>query len=232
MQAMVSLLRTEEGRAAIKEGLLRTREGREIVQSEFGIAIVDRAQEDSKPIVAILMPTHKKPENETGQALERMIPPSREKCHVVMRPIVASSAVHWVRNQLLATLYKDKVVFDYVLFIDDDMVPPPDALNVLLGRKVDVIGAACTVRQDPPLPNVRHFNPEAKIFQTADIDQAGIWKAGAVGTGFMLLSKKVLEDVGEYTLRQEYSKKYLGMSDEAAAIREAGDRDPSRKRLQ
>lgn len=224
---VVSLLKTEEGREAFKEGLLRTQEGRRIVKSEFGINIVDRAEQDSKPIVAILIPTHKKPENETGAALEKMIPVARESCHVILRPSIASSVVSWVRNQLVSTLYKEKVVFDYVLFMDDDMVPAPDTLSVLLGRKCDVIGAVCTVRQDPPLPNVRHYNPKAMIYQTADIDKAGTWKVGAVGTGFMLISKRVLEAVGEYTLSQTYAKKYLGMSDEVAAKREARERDRS-----
>jgi Glycosyltransferase like family 2 len=207
--------------------LIGTPEGREIVKKEFGITIAKQGED--KPIVAILIPTHKKPENETGTALERMIPVAREVCHVVMRPSVASSVVHWVRNQLVSTLYKEKVPFDYVLFMDDDMVPPPEALNVLLGRNVDVIGAVCTVRQDPPLPNARYFNPEKRFYQTADIDRPGVWKVGAIGTGFMLISRKALEDIGEYTLSQRYFREYMGMSKEAADAREKSERERAAK---
>lgn len=218
------LLQSSAGLKAITDGLLQTIPGRQIVQSQFGITVVDRKDEESKPIVAILIPTHKKPENETGQALEHMIPVAKQDCHIVMRPSIASSVVHWVRNQLIASLYVNKIPFDYVLFMDDDMVPEPKALSVLLGRKVDVIGAVCTVRQDPPLPNARFYNEEAKCFQTADIDQAGIWNVGAIGTGFMLISRKALEDIGEYTLSQRYWIKYLGVHPDEAKKREASER--------
>jgi hypothetical protein len=226
---IVRLLGTQSGKKAFTEGLLRTKEGREIVKSEFGITIVDRSEHEAKPTVAICIPTHKKAENETTTALEKMIPEARNHANIVMRPGIASSVVHWVRNQLLATLYKEKVAFDYVLFMDDDMVPQPNALSVLLDRKVDVIGAVCTVRQDPPLPNVRHFNPETFTFHTADIDRPGTWKVGAVGTGFMLISRAAIEAVGEYTLAQEYAKKYLGMSDEVAMQRQLVERERASK---
>jgi len=222
------LLRSNEGVIAFREGLLLTQEGRGLVKQEFGISVVHR-DEPRKPIVAICIPTHKKPENETGSALDKMLPVAREVCHPTMRPLVASSVVHWVRNQLLATLYASDVPFDYVLFMDDDMVPPPDALNVLLSRKVDVIGAVCTVRQDPPLPNARHFNEERKYFQTADIDRPGVWKVGAIGTGFMLISKKALDDIGEYTLSQRYFRERLGMAKQFADQREMSERQRASK---
>lgn len=223
-KSVVRLLKSDEGRTAIREGLLRTAEGKEIIRSEFGVAIVDKGAKDEKPIVAVLIPTHKKPENETGNALERMIPEARKDCHVIMRPSIASSVVHWVRNQLLQQLYQAKTPFDYVLFMDDDMVPPPNAVNILLSRNVDIVGAVCTVRQDPPLPNVRHFSPSSFVFQTADIDRPGVWEVGAIGTGFMLISKKALDAVGEYTLSQQYQRKYLGMSKEVADEREKHER--------
>src|SRR6185437_15220256 len=80
------LLRTRQGQAAIREGLLRTAEGRQLVAGEFGITVVDRSDRDGKPIVALLIPTHKKPENETGNALAKMIPEARKACHIIERP--------------------------------------------------------------------------------------------------------------------------------------------------
>lgn len=223
LQVAKDMLSNPTGREAFRQAILSTPEGAEIVKKEFGISIVNKAGEH-KPIVAICIPTHKKPENETGSALELMLPVAREVCHPLMRPMLASSVVHWVRNLLLAKLYESKIPFDYVLFMDDDMVPPAHALNVLLERKVDVIGAVCTVRQDPPLPNARFYNPEHKCFQTADIDRQGVWKVGAIGTGFILLSKRVLDAVGEYTLSQRYYREVLGMTKEAADAREKSER--------
>src|SRR5689334_16281493 len=157
---VVRLLRSAEGQQAIKEGLLRTVEGRNIVRAEFGITVVDAAAQERKPIVAVLIPGNKNPESRTVHTLEQMIQASREHAHVIVRPSVETSVVHWVRNYMLAQLYESGTPFDYVLFMDDDMAPPPDALNVLLSRRVDVIGAVCTVRQDPPLPNARYYSAE------------------------------------------------------------------------
>jgi hypothetical protein len=212
-----------EGQHAFRETLMGSEFGIELVRKEFGVGIVHRGR-DTRPLVAVLIPTHKKPENETGGALEKLIAYSKDYCHIIMRPLIASSVVHWVRNALLANLYASKIPFDYVLFMDDDMVPPPDALKILLERKQDVVGAVCTVRQDPPLPNARHFDEKTFSFQTADIDQPGIWNVGAIGTGFILLSKKVLDDVGEYTLSQRYWAKYRGMSEDERTRVEAEER--------
>lgn len=222
-KALARAVKTPEGQAAFREAMLGSEYGISLVQKEFGAKIIHR-QHDKRPIVAVLIPTHKKPENETGAALDRLLAFSKDFCHIVMRPLIASSVVHWVRNQLVANLYASQIPFDYVLFMDDDMVPPPEALKILLERQVDVVGAVCTVRQDPPLPNARFYEPDKFIFQTADIDQAGFWNVGAVGTGFMLLSKKVLDDVGEYTLSQRYAKKFMGMSEQEAERREKVER--------
>jgi hypothetical protein len=222
-KAISRAVKCPEGQAAFREGLLGSEYGIALVQKEFGTKIIHRNL-DQRPIVAVLIPTHKKPENETGSALDKLLAYSKEFAHIVMRPLIASSVVHWVRNQLVANLYASKIPFDYVLFMDDDMVPPPEALQILLERKVDVVGAVCTVRQDPPLPNARHFEMEKFIFQTADIDQPGFWNVGAIGTGFILISKKVLDDVGEYTLAQRYQRKFMGMSEDEADRREKMER--------
>lgn len=221
-KAMARAVKCPEGQSAFREALLSSEFGIGLVQKEFGTKIIHR-QLDSRPIVAVLIPTHKKPENETGSALDQMLAYSKDFCHIVMRPLIASSVVHWVRNQLVANLYASNIPFDYVLFMDDDMVPPPNALKILLERQVDIAGAVCTVRQDPPLPNARHFSDKF-IFQTADIDQPGFWNVGAIGTGFMLLSKKVLDEIGEYTISQQYFRKFMGMSEEEADRREAVER--------
>lgn len=223
-----SLTETPHGLEALRKALLQTPGGRKIIQQEFGVTVVDR-KEDARPVVVILVPTHKEPQPETGNALNHLIQASKDYAHVIMRPSVGSSVVHWVRNYLLAQLYKSGTPFDYVLFCDDDMVPPPDALITLLAKKGDVVGAVCTVRQDPPLPNARYYNKTIQAYQTADIDRAGVWNVGAIGTGFILLSKKVLDDVGEYTLKQRYFREHLGMSEEKAVVREKADRERAEK---
>jgi hypothetical protein len=223
-QAIARAISSAEGKAAFREALLGSEFGIELCRREFGAKIIHR-DTDTRPIVAVLIPTHKKPENETGSALDKMLAYSKDFCHVVMRPLIASSVVHWVRNQLLANLYASNIPFDYVLFMDDDMTPPPEAIQILLERKVDIVSAICTVRQDPPLPNARYMSEKTFQFQTADIDQPGFWNVGAVGTGFMLITKKALDIIGEYTLSLAYDKKFLGMREERALEIEKAERE-------
>src|SRR5689334_22216316 len=76
------LMKTPDGRTAFRDVLFGTPEGMALVQQEFGVKVIHRNQ-DTKPIVAILVPSHKKPDNETGEALAKMVPASAESCHVI-----------------------------------------------------------------------------------------------------------------------------------------------------
>jgi glycosyltransferase involved in cell wall biosynthesis len=62
-------------------------------------------------------------------------------------------------------LYKSGKPFDYVLFMDDDMEPEPDALLKLLAHKKDIVAAGCTLRMDPPKPNYRVYEPDTFSFR-------------------------------------------------------------------
>ena len=129
-----------------------------------------------------------------------------------------AAAVHLVRNHLIQTLYKEKVPFDYALFVDDDMVPPPDALTTLLREERDMIGAVCTTRHPPLILNVRE--PDDSELIQMDIDNRGVFKVGAIGTAFLLVSRRVLDAVAEYTIRHTCFTRHYGMNAEVAAQQE------------
>jgi hypothetical protein len=209
---------------------------RAAISKKFGVTFNVDAKQDNLPIVACLVPSHRQPQSETVGAFERMVSHTRTRgiAHILARPSIASSVVHWIRNQLLASLHKD--VADkksptptHVLFMDDDMGPAPHALESLLSRKVDIVGGVCTVRQDPPMPNARHYDEKDRSFKTADIERPGFYKVGGIGTGLMLISMKALQDVAEYTARFEYQQKYLGMSKEKASELEKNFRERAEK---
>ena len=168
---------------------------------------------ETLPIVAILMPSYRGAARQVGGALNQMLERSRNVCQAYSEPTISTSVVHWSRNFALATLLKTFKPFDFVLFMDDDIVPPPDALVKMLAHKVDIVAGACTVRQDPPLPNFRTYDPTTYTYTTCfEWGQDGLIKTGAVGTGLMLISMEALKRIGEYYINCKYEEKFYGLS--------------------
>lgn len=117
------------------------------------------------------------------------------KHDIFVIPQVNSCVIHWSRNDLLVRRRPDA---DYVLFCDDDIVVQRDTLERMLAPKKDIVAALCTRRVDPPEPNFRQW--------IEDVQNYGVilkWPVGkflevdAVGTGLMLLSRNVIEDVAK-----------------------------------
>ena len=223
------------------KSLLDTAEGREALRRELGynFLFADDALKDGRPLVSLLVPTRNNPAPETTKAVDAMIRASRPSCILTPQPGISSSVVHWARNDLLINLKKSKQPTDYVLFMDDDMVPPEDALVKLLAHDLDIVAGACTVRKDPPLPNFRQWLPELFSFRTAfewidDKGRAmgeGLVEVAGVGAAFMLIKGSALDKIGEYYLSCAYERKYLGVPDDAADKLSAGRRKYAKENL-
>lgn len=126
------------------------------------------------------------------------------KHEVYIAPRGSSSVVHWSRNALMQNAAKDA---DYYLLCDDDIVPPVDAIDRLLMHKKDIVSGLCTKRIDPPEPTMRMWDEYTQNYscllkwedkQVLDID--------SVGTGFLLLSRQVVEHVAFAYHREHYEK--------------------------
>lgn len=199
--------------------LAKSETGRKALANVFGVGITEVSKQGTadKPIVAVLVPSHHAPKPQMTAAFGQMVSHSKKDCYVIARPSIASSVVHWVRNQLLAVLYQSGDPFTHVLFIDDDIVPPVDALSVMLSRNKGIVGAACTVRQDPPHPNFRTYNEEDYTFKTVfEWTGDGCMQIGAVGTGMMLIRREELELIAEYYLSCQHETRFFGVSPERA----------------
>lgn len=109
-------------------------------------------------------------------------------------PIAQSCVIHWVRNGLLMSARPD---FDYVLFCDDDIIPAKDSLDRLLSHGQDIVAGLCTKRTDPPEPNMRQWVEERQNYGTLLRwpDHGKLIQVDAVGTGLMLISRKVVEEM-------------------------------------
>lgn len=116
-----------------------------------------------------------------------------------------STVVHWARNQVVAMgLYgkqqdPQRPLAEYFLLMDDDMTPMPGDLARLVSHRVDIVAGICTVRRDPPRPNIRFFSPEAHGFVTPfewDFNSPKLIELDAVGSAFMLVKREVFERMG------------------------------------
>jgi hypothetical protein len=212
--------------------LVKSPEGREALRQELGynFLFADEALQDGRPLISLLVPTRTSPAQETYKAVDAMLRASKPHCIVTPAPSISSSVVHWVRDDLLVALRKSGQPADYVLLMDDDMTPEPDALIKLLAHDVDIVAGACTVRRDPPLPNFRLWEPELFSFRTAfEWSAEGLLEVGGVGMAFALIKTTVLDKLGEYYLSCRYEREHLGMSEEVAKRVEEGRRKYARE---
>lgn len=203
--------------------LIRSKAGREAMEEILGtkIEIVSEEQkaksEAPKPIVAVLVPVYDHPEPRMSEAVTNMLRAAREAgaCESFFGPPCSSSVIHWSRNWLIANLLKSQKPWTHVLFIDDDIVPQPDSLIKLLSHKKDIVAGLCTRRQDPPIPNVRLFDENRKLYtERWSWPENALTEVDAIGTGLMLISKHALEQVAEVYFRCMYEKEVFGISDE------------------
>jgi cellulose synthase/poly-beta-1,6-N-acetylglucosamine synthase-like glycosyltransferase len=177
-----------------------------------------------KPYVALLIPSHRSIHPATTKALEDMIAASWGQVSYVKGRSSQHALVHVARNNLIAYLYKEDIPFDYVLFVDDDMVPAPDALARMLEQRVDVIGAVCTTRELPLNLNISNVDPVTGIplprSLSVTAERREVVTVGSIGAAFLLVSRKALDAIAEYTITHEFYKRHFGMSAEVAVRQE------------
>ena len=126
--------------------------------------------------------------------------------HDVMYPPLSSmSVVHWARNTLVMAMRKNA---DYALFVDCDMGLEPDTLDRLLSHGKDIVAALTTRRTDPAIPTIRMWSEAEQNFTELLMwdESKTLIEVDAVGTGVMLISRQVLEEVAEAFNPEQYHK--------------------------
>lgn len=102
-----------------------------------------------------------------------------------------------------------KAECDWLLFLDNDMRFPTDALEQLLAREKDVVAANYTIRHVPFPPCAVNLTGE-RVY--TDYNTAGLVEVGSVGMGVMLVRATVLRSIsppwfmlGWHTESQDYT---------------------------
>ena len=209
------------------ERLLDDPVGREIVGKRLGLQLNSHEELKDQAIVGVLVPSYKSLHPNMLDARTRMLMYSKQFCTVFSEPIRGSSIVHWVRNDMLAPLYKEKRKFTHVLWIDDDMVFDKDVLVTMLRADKDVLGVNYVTRSDPPRPNIHIVNLDtsaaARIvnWHNDELEHEGSLICAkseratlTAGTGLMLIKKEVLDRVGQMHVNAEYEQLLYNLTDE------------------
>lgn len=93
---------------------------------------------------------------------------------------------------------------DYLLYVDADQSFPKHTLHLLIKRNVDVIGANIATKTIPTLPTARRKTEGPGELVFTDTDSKGIEKVWRVGTGLLLLSKKVIRALPYNSFEMKY----------------------------
>lgn len=127
--------------------------------------------------------------------------------------------ISYNRNQIVKR-FLERPQYDYLIMIDSDIVPSPDYLK-LIDFKKDIISGLCfaftksnvfplILKKDKKKIEGSKYMPYVSVHPDK---WKGLVEVDAVGTGAIVLSRKVLEAI-PYPFRNEYSKtgeKMLGL---------------------
>lgn len=90
----------------------------------------------------------------------------------------------------------------HILWIDDDMVFPPDALQRLLAHDKDIVGGLCHNRRAPSYQPIaaRKYDPALGMPQDAygfvyDLPRSGLVEVDATGGAFLLVRAQVFREI-------------------------------------
>lgn len=144
---------------------------------------------------------------------------------VQMHNPIGNSVIHRARNDSLRLVRTDS---DYILFVDDDMLPPKDAAVRLLKRAQDTdaggIAGLFTTRSLPIRYSLFLYNEKEDAFYMCAQANPGHFLYGSYGTGmsFFLLRRgaftqltKDFYEGGDWMRNNRDMLKRVGVSDEA-----------------
>jgi len=98
------------------------------------------------------------------------------------------------RERLAEEALKDGA--DAILWIDSDMRFPKDALQILLSRKLPIVGVNATTRRFPVLPTALDYDQETKdLVKVTSKDKTGLEEVLGLGFGMVLIRKEVFQKV-------------------------------------
>lgn len=100
--------------------------------------------------------------------------------------------VHDARNKIVAEA--QRIGATHLMFIDADTVFPPDGVQKLLARDLDIVGGLYFRRQPPHLPTINQLEGDKLIVPTK-WPKDKPFEVFGIGTGFLLIKMSVFEKI-------------------------------------
>jgi len=119
-------------------------------------------------------------------ALRSLELPSR---HLIL-PTPGVQGIDRARNYLVQRMIDLK--YDSIFFLDDDVVPPPDAVRRLFSRNLPVVSGLYRRRIEPFLP-VALYDTKPYPSPLGNYEPGALIEVDLVGAGCLLVQRKVFE---------------------------------------
>lgn len=131
---------------------------------------------------------------------------------VVYHPFL--SPVDHARNTIVKNFLETNCT--HLMMVDDDIVPPEEAVEKLLSHDKDIVAAACPLispdKTGKLVTSINAYNLDEDDMYSG-VELTGIQKVDAVGTGCIMIKRKVLERLKVPPFITEYTSngiKYRG----------------------
>lgn len=163
-----------------------------------------------KPRVMICLPTKGEMKTKMSDCLLRTFLHTMNNNITVTITYAEGTLVSAVRSVLVKRFLESD--FEYLFFIDSDMIFEQDIIIRLLGLNKDIACGIAKVRGGKSF-NVYHYVPEQeKYAPIGQINKPMVIKADATGCSCVLIKRCVFEDV--LAKKQKLSEKFNKMKDE------------------
>ncbi len=144
-----------------------------------------------------------------NDSLISLIDYTKSKGHQVDRINTYRDNITFARNKIASKALQGD--YDYLFFLDDDMVFKPDLLVNLMELKTDIVSGLCFLRREPHEPSMFNLAKDGRSYNPVVIWEAGdLIKCDAVGMACTLISKATLKSL---TMVSEYYKNMYAFFD-------------------
>lgn len=112
-------------------------------------------------------------------------------------PIVATEGFTIAENRSYCTVQALNQKCDYLLFVDDDMIFPPDTIEKLLANNKPIVGVASNSRMIPLRPTVALMgdNGEPVVVEKPEDIPKEPFKCYSIGMGVALIDLTIFNDL-------------------------------------
>lgn len=142
--------------------------------------------------ITIGIPTNRLIKPKTAKSLLQLVAHSKHEYKFVVSTRGYNTSEN--RNYIAAQAVKNGS--DYLFFVDDDMILPPDTLDRLLAHDKDIVGGVYMTKYEVQAPVIEYLDPTRP---------SEVFKCGAIGTGCLLIKISVFRKVPQIWFNYEWN---------------------------